>query len=100
MSLQLRIDEIQHALALINHPAAAAFERAMCGLADAMAAELAIHFDMVAGEAEQAGTGFAFCCVPFQPSKAGQPFPDVLEQFDDGGREDWEEHAADASAFE
>jgi hypothetical protein len=96
MSLQLRIDELQEALANAGHPGADSFERALCGIADAMAVALGAHYGIDVGDnAEQHGKAFAGICVPFHPAWRGQPFPDDLEQFDDGGRDDWDAQASD-----
>lgn len=93
MSLQMKLDEAQEALGLIGSPAAAAFERALCAIGDAMGEELARLLDCDAGSATQEGKAFAGLCFPLQPRYRDQPFPAGFDYFDDGGRDDWEEQA-------
>jgi hypothetical protein len=92
MAYQLRIDEIQEALNAAGHPAAHAFEQALCGIADAMAEALSLALDVDCGTSSQEGKAFGGICVPFHPRYKGQPLPDALDGMD--SEEEWEADAA------
>ncbi|MES2903303.1 MAG: hypothetical protein V4696_03880 [Pseudomonadota bacterium] len=94
MSLFLKLDEAQEALARLDHPQARAFEVALCAIGDGMAAALRERLECATGATTQQGKGFAGICLAVRPVFKGQPFPELLEDFDDGGREEWEEDSA------
>ena len=97
MSYQLKLDEMQEALASIDHPQAQAFEAALCAVGNAMAAALCAALDLDCGEAEQHGIAFAGICCPFHPTYRGQPLPVALAGFDDDDA--WDNAAEDLPAM-
>jgi hypothetical protein len=92
VSVQLRPDEALEALQAVDAESAARWEALLCAATSAIGAELARHHDCIAGEATMQA-GFGGLCVPMNPARPGQPFPDDWEHLDDGGRAEWEAEA-------
>jgi hypothetical protein len=96
MSTQMKLDEMLEALQAIAPDKAGRFEAILCATGTEMASILAQHYDCEHGEATMEGVAFAGICAPFMPRYRDQPFPDGWEEFDDGGREEWEAAAGKA----
>ncbi len=91
MSYTLKTDELLEALQQDGDPTAPAFQKALEGLADAMAQRLADRHQVGVGEASFEGVAFAGTACTFHPAYRGQPVPDAMRGFDN--LEEWQPFA-------
>jgi hypothetical protein len=93
MSIQLNIDNMLDVLSDLDHPEFSGFVACIEAIASAMALKIAEKLDCATDNATFQGSDFAGTCAPFRPKTAGQPFPEVFQNYDDPS--EWEEDCKD-----
>lgn len=99
MAAILRIDEVLEALESFNPEMAKRCTAALSIIGDQMAQELAKALDCTAGPMVMEGAAFGGMAAAFRPKRAGQEFPEVFTQFDDGAKEEWGEDLTRLESF-